>query len=51
MSLLRCCYGVPGGIAASASAYLVKQNDMKAAHLKDHRDGEFKEKDVLTRKK
>ena len=50
-----CCCGVPGGfvlasISVSASVYLVKQNDMKAATSEDHRDGEFKEEDVLTSK-
>lgn len=38
MSLLWCCCELPGGftlagITVSASVYLVKQNDMKAAHL------------------
>ena len=54
MSLLWCCRGVPGGfalsgISLSVSFYLVKQNDMKATHLKT-RDGEYKEKDILKRK-
>lgn len=39
MSPLWCCCGVPGGftltgISVSAPVYLVKQNEMKAAHLK-----------------